>query len=228
MRLLIADDDRRLAAALAEGLRYEGYAVDIVHDGVAACVSAAATDYDLIILDIQMPKANGYVVVKHLRREQVWAPVLMLTAKDGEYDQAEGLDSGADDYLTKPFSYVVLLARIRLLLRRTASNRPISLQVGELYLNPVSRSVRRADSEITLTTKEFTLLHSLMRRVPYAISKVDLIAAAWDDHADLDPNVLEVHISALRRKVDGPFGTCSIETIRGYGYRFTAGAGQGR
>jgi DNA-binding response OmpR family regulator len=217
-RILIADDDTRLVASLAEGLRCEGYAVEVAYDGDEAVFAAEAGSFDVIVLDIQMPRRNGYQVLRALRSAEVWTPVLMLTAKDGEYDEAEGLDAGADDYLTKPFSYVVLLARLRRL-RRTDGRRPAALRAGGMDIDVATRRVRRGGALISLTTKEFEILVALARRVGRPVSKAALAAAVWDDAVDVADNRVEVYISVLRRKVDAPFGTDSIETLRGYGYR---------
>ncbi|GAA1099483.1 response regulator transcription factor [Tsukamurella spumae] len=218
-RILIADDDQRLLRGLAEGLRCEGYAVETVGDGAAALLAAEVTRFDVVVLDVQMPQRNGYQVVSALRAREDWTPVLMLTAKDGEYDEAEGLDAGADDYLTKPFSYVVLLARLRTLMRRAGQQRAVVLTVGDLEIDVTGRTVARAGVPIPLTVKEFEILAALARRPGRPVSKTDLAGAVWDEAADVADNRIEVHISALRRKVDAPFATASIETLRGYGYR---------
>ncbi|MDH6195571.1 two-component system OmpR family response regulator [Mycobacterium frederiksbergense] len=218
-RILIADDDHRLTRSLAEGLRCEGYAVDVVADGDEAVFAAESSRYDAVLLDVQMPRRNGYQVVRALRAARDWTPVLMLTAKDGEYDEAEGLDCGADDYLTKPFSYVVLLARLRSLLRRGAGARPVSLHVAGLDIDLVARQVRRGMAVVPLTVKEFEMLAALARRAGEPVAKSALAQSVWDEAADVADNRIEVYISALRRKIDAPFGTDSIETLRGYGYR---------
>ncbi|WP_019203507.1 response regulator transcription factor [Tsukamurella sp. 1534] len=221
-RILIADDDHRLVRGLAEGLRYEGYVVETAPDGEAALVAAEAGTFDVIVLDIQMPGRNGYQVLRALRAREDWSPVLMLTAKDGEYDEAEGLDAGADDYLTKPFSYVVLLARLRTLIRRGRDRRPVVLGAGGLAIDVARRTVVRGAAAIPLTAKEFDVLATLARDAGRPVSKTDLAAAVWDEAADVAGNRIEVYISALRRKVDAPFGTDTIETLRGYGYRVRA------
>lgn len=218
-RILIADDDQRLVRGLAEGLGCEGYAVETAADGAAALLAAEVTRFDVIVLDVQMPLRSGHQVVRALRAREDWTPVLMLTAKDGEYDEADGLDAGADDYLTKPFSYVVLLARLRTLLRRARTPRPVVLVVGDLELDVAARTVARGGTSIALTAKEFEMLATLARQPGRPVSKTDLAASVWDEAADVADNRIEVHISALRRKVDAPFGTASIETLRGYGYR---------
>ncbi len=218
-RVLIADDDRRLVRGLAEGLGCEGYAVDTAPDGESALAALEAGRFDVVVLDVQMPGRNGYQVVRALRARADWTPVLMLTAKDGEYDEAEGLDAGADDYLTKPFSYVVLLARLRTLMRRAGRERPVELRAGGLTVDVAGRRVDRDGVPISLTAKEFAMLATLAREPGRPVSKADLAAAVWDEAADIADNRIEAHISALRRKVDVPFAAASIETLRGYGYR---------
>jgi two-component system, OmpR family, response regulator len=220
MRLLVVEDEQRLAKALQRGLSAEGFAVDVAHDGPTGLDLARHQAYDAMILDVMLPGLSGYRVVRQLRAEQVWLPVLMLSAKDGEYDQADGLDCGADDYLTKPFSYVVLLARLRALLRRGAPSRPAVLEVGELALDPAGRTVTLAGAPVTLTTREYALLEYLMRRPGQVVSKIELLDHVWDAAADTAPNVVEVYIGYLRRKL----GRDLVETVRGAGYRLgTAG-----
>jgi two-component system OmpR family response regulator len=215
MRLLVVEDEARLARALQRGLAAEGFAVDVADDGPRGLELARHGEYDAMILDVMLPGLSGYQLIRVLRAERNWLPVLMLSAKDGEYDQADGLDCGADDYLTKPFSYVVLLARLRALLRRGAPERPVVLTVGDLVLDPASRQVRRADTEIMLTTREYALLEYLMRRAGRVVSKIELLDHVWDAGADSAPNVVEVYIGYLRRKV----GRDVVETVRGAGYR---------
>jgi two-component system, OmpR family, response regulator len=219
VRLLVVEDEQRLARALQRGLAAEGFAVDVVHDGPRGLELARHGDYDAMILDVMLPGLSGYRVVRQLRAERKWLPVLMLSAKDGEYDQADGLDCGADDYLTKPFSYVVLLARLRALLRRGAPSRPSVLTVGDLELDPATRTVTCAGEAVTLTAREYTLLEYLMRRPDRVVSKIELLDHVWDAAADTAPNAVEVYVGYLRRKIDAPFGTQSIETLRGVGYR---------
>jgi DNA-binding response OmpR family regulator len=218
MRVLVVEDERRLAAALKRGLEANAFTVDIVHNGADALWMAEERPYSAIVLDIMLPGLNGYKVCAELRRSGVTTPILMLTAKDGEYDEAEGLDTGADDYLTKPFSYVVLIARIRALLRRGHSV-PAQLRVGDLLVDPAGGACRRGDTEISLTAREFAVLECLARRPNLVISKSEILQRVWDEHYDGDVNVVEVHISSLRKKIDQPFGTRSIETVRGMGYR---------
>ncbi|MGW4736502.1 response regulator transcription factor [Streptomyces shenzhenensis] len=226
MRLLIVEDERRLAAALSRGLAAEGFAVDVAHDGVTGLHLAREGRYDLIVLDIMLPGLNGYRVCAQLRGAGDDTPILMLTAKDGEYDEAEGLDTGADDYLTKPFSYVVLQARIRALLRRRTRGGAPTLRIGDLTVDPDARRVDRAGTEVPLTAKEFAVLEHLARHAGQVVSKADILAGVWDFAYDGDPNIVEVYISALRRKIDVPFGRRSITTVRGAGYRLEAGGGR--
>ncbi|MEU7766167.1 response regulator transcription factor [Nocardia sp. NPDC049190] len=225
MRLLIVEDEKRLALALAKGLSAEGFAVDVVHDGAEGLHRATTTEYDLIILDIMLPGMNGYRVCATLREEGHETPVLMLTAKDGEYDEAEGLDTGADDYLSKPFSYVVLLARIRALLRRRTRGGAQVLRIGDLLVDPNTHTCRRGTQEVTLTAKEFAVLEHLAVRAGEVVSKADILHHVWDFAYDGDPNIVEVYISTLRRKIDAPFGRRSITTVRGAGYRLAADRG---
>lgn len=222
MRLLVVEDETKLAAYLKRGLEADGHAVDVAADGEEGLWYGRNQTYDVIVLDILLPKVNGYRVCATLRAESDWTPILMLTAKDGEFDIAEALDSGADDYLTKPFSFVVLSARIRALARRGAPARPTILEVGDLRLDPAAHTVARAETEITLTAKEFALLEYLMRHPGEAVSKTDILHAVWDWDFEGDPNVVEVYIGYLRRKLDEPFDRASIETIRGVGYRLRA------
>ncbi|MFH9978988.1 response regulator transcription factor [Streptomyces sp. NPDC017179] len=226
MRLLIVEDERRLATALARGLAAEGFAVDVAHDGVGGLHLAREREYDLIVLDIMLPGMNGYRVCASLRDDGNDTPILMLTAKDGEYDEAEGLDTGADDYLTKPFSYVVLQARIRALLRRRSRTGSPVLRVGGLSLDPAARRVTRDGEEVPLTTKEFAVLEHLAQHAGEVVSKADILAHVWDFAYDGDPNIVEVYVSALRRKIDAPFGRRSIKTVRGAGYRLEAEGGR--
>ncbi|EWM65103.1 two-component system OmpR family response regulator [Micromonospora sp. H404/HB375] len=215
VRLLVVEDETRLAAALRRGLSAEGFAVDVAATGPAGLDAARHGEYDAMILDVMLPGLSGYEVVRRLRAEQRWLPVLMLSAKDGEYDQADGLDCGADDYLTKPFSYVVLLARLRALLRRGAPRRPTVLTVGDLRLDPARRRVTRADAEVVLTSREYALLDYLMRRPGEVVSKTELLDHVWDASVDTAPNAVEVYVGYLRRKI----GRERLETVRGAGYR---------
>lgn len=221
MRLLIVEDERRLALSLAGGLTAEGFAVDVVHDGLEGLHRASEGTYDLIVLDIMLPGMNGYRVCSALRAAGHETPILMLTAKDGEYDEAEGLDTGADDYLTKPFSYVVLVARVRALLRRRTRAAAAVLRVGELTVDPGSRQVSVGSREVSLTTKEFAVLEQLATRPGAVVSKTEILEHAWDFAYEGDVNIVEVYVSALRRKL----GAGWISTVRGAGYRLVdAGA----
>ncbi|RNG27428.1 response regulator transcription factor [Streptomyces botrytidirepellens] len=215
MRLLIVEDERRLALSLAKGLRAEGFAVDVVHDGREGLHRAQEGAYDLIVLDIMLPGMNGYRVCGALRAAGHEVPILMLTAKDGEYDEAEGLDTGADDYLTKPFSYVVLVARVRALLRRRGAGASPVLRVGALAVDRGARRVERDGDEVSLTAKEFSVLEHLAMNGGDVCSKADILEHVWDFAYDGDPNIVEVYVSALRRKLGPGF----IETVRGAGYR---------
>ncbi len=215
----MVEDDKRLAATLRRGLEAEGFAVDNALDGEQCIWLATENPYDAIVLDIMLPKVNGFQVCARLREQGNWTPILMLTAKDGELDEAEALDTGADDYLTKPFSYVVLVAHLRALLRRGAGERPAQLSVGDLVIDPAARTCSRAGRLIELTAKEFSIVEFLARRPGEVVSKGDLLDHAWDFAYDGDPNVIEVHISNIRRKIDKPFRTDSLRTVRGAGYR---------
>ncbi|MGN6415488.1 response regulator transcription factor [Flexivirga sp.] len=225
MRVLIVEDEHRLAQAIAAGLTADGFTVDTAPDGAEGLWKATEQAYDVIVLDIMLPKVNGYDVVKRLRAEQLWTPVLMLTAKDGEYDEADALDLGADDYLTKPFSYVVLLAHLRALIRRGAPARPVILSAGDLVLDPATRRCARGEQEISLTPREFALLEFLLRRHDQVVSKSDMLANVWDEFYEGDPNIVEVYIGYLRKKIDAPFGRASIQTVRGVGYRLLSDGG---
>ncbi|MFV2174531.1 response regulator transcription factor [Actinomadura sp. LOL_016] len=225
MRLLIVEDERRLATSLARGLTAEGFVVDVVHDGAEGYERASGGGYDLIVLDIMLPGMNGYRVCAALRAAGDETPILMLTAKDGEYDEAEGLDTGADDYLTKPFSYVVLVARVRALLRRRTRGASPSIVLGDLTVDPAARRVFRGDEEIELTAKEFAVLEHLAVNAGRVVSKTQIIEAVWDFAYEGDPNIVEVYVSALRRKLDVPFGRRSIATVRGAGYRLARDGG---
>jgi DNA-binding response OmpR family regulator len=219
MRLLIVEDEKRLAVSLARGLTAEGFAVDVVHDGLEGLHSAGEGVYDLVVLDIMLPGMNGYRVCSALRAAGNDVPILMLTAKDGEYDEAEGLDTGADDYLTKPFSYVVLVARVRALLRRrgSAGASPV-LRIGSLSVDTATRRVFRGETEVALTAKEFAVLEQLAVRAGQVVGKPEILAHVWDFAYDGDPNIIEVYISVLRRKI----GAARIQTVRGAGYRLVA------
>ena len=225
MRLLVVEDEVRLARALREGLQADGFAVDLAHTGPAGLEQASTGEYDAIVLDVMLPGLSGYRIVESLRAEGNWVPVLMLSAKDGEYDQADGLDAGADDYLTKPFSYVVLVARLRALLRRGVRERPAVLTAGDLRLDPASRRVTRGDVEVALTAREFSVLEYLLRNPDRVVSKTEILDHVWDAAEETDPNTVEVYLGYLRRKVDAPFGRRALETVRGAGYRLAADGG---
>jgi DNA-binding response OmpR family regulator len=223
VRLLVVEDETTMAESLKAGLEAEGFAVDVAGDGAEALWYAEEATYDAIILDLMLPKVNGFVVCRTLRERGDWTPVLMLTAKDGHLDEAEGLDIGADDYLAKPFAFVVLLARLRALLRRRSRTRPASLQVGSLVVDPAARRASRtidgATTELELTSKEFSILEVLVTQAGDVVSKSDIMSRVWDFNFDGDPNIVEVYIRSLRKKIDIPFGLGSIETVRGAGYR---------
>lgn len=219
MRILVVDDEVNLATTIKQGLEAEGFVVDVAYDGEEALWAATEQAYDIVVLDLMLPKLNGYKVVERLRQRGVWTPILMLTAKDGEYDQADALDLGADDYLTKPFSFVVLIARIRALLRRIVSERPAILEVGDLALDPVTCTVTRGTDPIELTPREFALLEYLMRNPGKVLSKSELLDHVWDTNFDGPHNVVEVYVGYLRKKIDAPFGVQSVTTVRGFGYR---------
>ncbi|MFC5823328.1 response regulator transcription factor [Nonomuraea insulae] len=222
MRVLLVEDEERLADLVKGGLAGEGFAVDVAHDGRDGLWMATENPYDVIVLDVMLPRLNGYAVCSKLREAGNWTPIMMLTAKDGIYDEAEALDNGADDYLAKPFSYVVLLARLRALVRRGGSERPVSITVGDLVIDPAGLRCRRGEVDIALTPKEFAVLHALARRPGEVVSKSELLAQAWDFSYDGDANIVEVYISALRRKIDLPFGRTTLMTVRGAGYRLEA------
>ncbi len=225
MRVLVVEDERRLAAAVRRGLQAEGFAVDLAHDGPDGLHLAREGGYDAVVLDLMLPGLSGYRVCQRLRAEENWVPILILSAKDGEYDQADGLDLGADDYLTKPFSYVVLAARLRALMRRGARRRPALLRAGDLTLDPGRREVRRGDREVVLTPREFSLLEYLMRRAGDVVSKTEILDHVWDAADTTDPNAVEVYVGYLRRKIDAPFGRQGLQTVRGAGYRLAIDGG---
>ena len=219
MRVLLIEDDVTIARLLKEGLEDESYAVDVANDGSEGYRTAAADDYDVIILDIMLPEMNGYEVCRALRNDGNKTPILMLTARDAERDIVEGLDTGADDYLAKPFSFDVLLARIRALLRRPNGKLEEILQVGDLKLDPSSKKVTRASQEISLTAKEYGVLEYLMRNKGKVLSKEQIISHVWDFDADVLPNNVELFIMFLRRKIDKPFKSKLIHTVSGFGYK---------
>jgi two-component system OmpR family response regulator len=219
MRLLVVEDDVRMAAALVRGLRYEGVIADVATGGAQALGMARATAYDAVVLDVMLPDLDGFETCRRLRQEGMWAPIMMLTARDAVEDRVRGLDQGADDYLTKPFSLAELLARLRALVRRGSVERPVVYEVGDLRLDPATRQVWRGDEEIALSAREFALLETFMRRPGQVLSQMQLLDAAWDLGYEQRSNVVEVYVRYLREKIDRPFGVASIETVRGVGYR---------
>ncbi|WP_110180536.1 response regulator transcription factor [Nocardioides solisilvae] len=225
MRVLVVEDERRLARSLQVGLQAEGFAVDLAADGTDGLWLAREHDYDAILLDLMLPGINGYKVCETLRAEGNWTPVLMLTAKDGEWDQVEGLDTGADDYLTKPFSFPVLVARLRAVVRRGARPRPTELTAGDLRLDPAARRAWRGEVELGLTAREFSLLELLVRHRGDVLSKTRILDSVWDSDFDGDPNIVEVYVRHLRNKIDRPFGREAIQTLRGAGYRLASDGG---
>jgi two-component system, OmpR family, response regulator len=222
MRVLIVEDEVRMAAAVRRGLRAEGVVADVAIRGEDALWMAGSTAFDAVVLDVMLPGIDGFETCKRLRSDGVWVPIIMLTARDAVEDRVHGLDRGADDYLTKPFSLVELLARLRALVRRGAVERPTTLEVGDLRLDPATRQVWRGDHPIQLSHKEFVLLESFMRRPGEVLSQFQLLERAWDYGYENRSNVVEVYVRYLREKVDRPFGVESIETVRGAGYRLTA------
>lgn len=225
MRVLVVEDEVGLAEGLKVGLEAEGFATDVATNGVDGLWMAREHPYDAIVLDILLPGMNGYRVCAELRAAGVWTPILMLTAKDGEWDEAEALDTGADDFVTKPFSYVALVARLRALIRRGSVERPVLLEAGDVRFDPGARRAWRGDVEVRLTAREMALLEFLLRRAGDVVSKTEILDHVWDASFDGDPNVVEVYVGHLRAKLDRPFGRASIETIRGAGYRLAADGG---
>jgi DNA-binding response OmpR family regulator len=225
VRVLVVEDEKRLAAGLKKGLEAEGFAADVALNGTEGLWMARENPYDAIVLDIMLPGMNGYQVCATLREEQVWTPILMLTAKDGEFDEAEALDTGADDYVTKPFSFVVLVARLRSLIRRGAGERPVILQAGELRFDPGARRAWRGEAEVDLTAREMALLEFLLRHKGEVMSKGAILEHVWDYDFEGDSNIVEVYVGHLRNKLDRPFGRSALETVRGVGYRLAADGG---
>jgi two-component system OmpR family response regulator len=225
MRVLIAEDDVRMAAALTRGLRGEGMAVDIAATGADALDQVRSTEYDVVILDVMLPNGNGFETCRRMRADGSWVPVIMLTARAAVEDRVRGLDSGADDYLTKPFSLAELLARIRALVRRGPVERPTELTVGSLRLDPATREVHRRETRVDLSAREFALLETFMRRPGQVLSQSQLLEAAWDLGYEQKSNVVEVYVRYLREKIDRPFGLASLETVRGTGYRLRRDGG---
>jgi len=225
VRVLIVEDEVALAAGIRKGLEAEGFTADVAHDGVDGLWWAREHAYDVIVLDLMLPGLNGFRLCATLRAEGNWTPVLMLTAKDGALDEAEALDTGADDYLTKPFAHVVLVARLRALVRRGRPPRPTVLAAGDLRLDPAARRVWRGDAEVALTARETALLEYLLRNAGTVVSKRDILGNVWDDDFEGDPNIVEVYVRHLRNKLDRPFGRAAIETVRGAGYRLDEDGG---
>jgi len=225
VRVLVVEDEKRLAAGLKKGLEAEGFATDVALNGTDGLWMASEKPYDAIVLDILLPGMNGYEVCASLRERGIWTPILMLTAKDGEFDEAEALDTGADDYVTKPFSFVVLVARLRALIRRGAGERPAVLETGDLRFDPGARQVWRGDVQVDLTTREAALLEFLLRRKGVVVSKREILDHVWDYAFEGDPNIVEVYIGHLRNKLDRPFGRATLETVRGAGYRLAEDGG---
>lgn len=219
VRVLVVDDDVHVAETVRRVLASEGWNVAVSSDGVDGLRRARDEHFDAIVLDIVLPGLNGYEVLRELRKSSVWVPVVMLSAKDGEYDQAEALDYGADDYLLKPFSVVVLKAHLRAVVRRGVRERPAVLEAGGLSVDPAQRSVARDGETIELTPREFSVLEYLIRNKGTVVSKTSILQSIWDENYDGDNNIVEVYIRYLRRRIDEPFGVSSIETIRGAGYR---------
>ena len=225
MRILIVEDEPKLARLLARGLAEEGHAADVAATGEEGLWMAEAAPYDAIVLDVMLPGLDGFAVCRALRDRKVWTPVLMLTARDALADRIEGLDTGADDYLLKPFAFGELLARLRALVRRAPTERPTQLEMGDLRLDPAERRVWRADDEVILTTKEFALLEVFMRHPGEVLSRVQLLDGAWDMAFESRSNVIDVYVRYLREKIDRPFGRRAIETVRGVGYRLRPDGG---
>jgi two-component system, OmpR family, response regulator len=225
MRILLVEDELPFAGAVRRGLEAEGFVVELASDGSEGLRLASGRPYDAVVLDIMLPGMNGYRVCAAMREAGNWTPVLMLTAKDGELDEAEALDTGADDFLSKPFSFVVLVARLRALARRGRQARPTVLEAGDLKLDPAGHRAWRGSAEIDLTAREFALLELLMRRRGEVLTRREILDEVWDFGFDSDSNIVEVYVGYLRRKVDLPFGRRAIQTVRGVGYRMAAAGG---
>ena len=225
MRVLVVEDEQRLAQSVRRGLEHEGFAADVAYDGDEGLWMAKEHPYDAIVLDIMLPKRNGFQVCAELRAAGVWTPILMLTAKQGELDHAEALDTGADDFLSKPFSFVVLIAHLRALIRRGGSTRPAVLEAGDLRLDPASRRCWRGETEIELTPRQFSLLEYLMRRAGDVVPKQEILEHVWDYAFEGGPNIVEVYAGYLRKKIDVPFGRSALQTVRLVGYRLAPDGG---
>jgi DNA-binding response OmpR family regulator len=222
VKLLLVEDDVKIAAAVKRGLEAEGFRVEVAHDGADGLWRATEGTYDLLVVDLMLPGRNGYQICADLRAADDWTPILVLTAKDGDLDEAEALDTGADDYLTKPFSYPVLVARVRALLRRTSGRNPTPVALGDLRIDPGQRRAWRDGNELALTAREFDVLEFLLRRAGQVLSKDEILSGVWEYDFDGDPNIVEVYVGRLRRKVDAPFDRSTIQTVRGAGYRLAA------
>ena len=225
VKILLVEDDKKIATIVKRGLEAEGFTVEVAFDGVDGLWLATEGSFDLIILDIMLPGRNGFQICADLREAGDWTPILMLTAKDGELDEAEALDTGADDYLTKPFSFAVLVARIRALLRRATGRNPAPVEAGDLRIDPGQRRVWRGEVEIEVTSRQFDVLEFLMRRAGQVLSKSEILDGVWEYEFEGDPNIVEVYIRRLRTRIDEPFGRHSIETLRGAGYRLAVDGG---
>jgi two-component system OmpR family response regulator len=225
VRVLVVEDERRLADGIRAGLEAEGYAVDLAHDGLDGLWRAREQDYDAIVLDLMLPGMNGYRVCSALRDEGVWTPILVLTAKEGEWDEVEALDTGADDFLSKPFSHAVLVARLRAMMRRRQRTRPVTLEAGDLRVDLAQRRAWRGGQPVELTPNELAILEYLLRRKDEVVSKREVLDHVWDDSFEGDPNIVEVYVGRLRNKIDRPFGRQAIETVRGAGYRLAGDGG---
>lgn len=225
MKLLLVEDDRKIATTVKRGLEAEGFTVDVAFDGLDGLWMAQEGSFEAIVLDIMLPSRNGYQICRDLREAGDWTPILMLTAKDGDLDEAEALDTGADDYLTKPFSFPVLVARLRALLRRVSSKTPPPLEVGDLRIDPVQRKVWRGEEEIELTARQFQVLEFLMRRADHVLSKDEILAGVWEYDFEGTANIVEVYVKRLRKRIDEPYRRRSIETVRGAGYRLRSDGG---
>jgi two-component system OmpR family response regulator len=225
MRVLLVEDEVRMAAAIRRALRAEGILTDIAPSGIHAVSMARAGQYDVLVLDVMLPDIDGFEICRRLRDQHMWVPIIMLTARDAIEDRVKGLDQGADDYLTKPFSLAELLARLRALARRGPVERPAVLEVGRLRLDPATRQVWRGQEEIVLSAREFSLLETFMRRPGQVLSHMQLLDAAWDLGYEQRSNVVEVYVRYLREKIDRPYGIKSLETVRGFGYRLRRDGG---